>query len=290
MPHQPKHLSQLLAFNLTKEAPIRLAIGDSLPSDEIVYLHWHNCFELALCLEGNGIFSIPSEGIQNVSSGDVYVISPGILHYSRSENFGNSKWLWAYFNFSLLLAPFPLKNNWKFLEQMTTCRYVNLIRGGGEIRELLLQLYRNREDLEDCRAWGFLLARRLEAMFVQFMQKEQLLLAPAPYRPIAPERIQKALILISRNFSSKLTVEELARECGMSENNFRRVFYSTTGVSPLQYLHQYRCAIAKSYLLNNQFSITEIAYKCGYPTISSFNRQFKQLVGVSPRAFRQNRC
>ena len=71
MQSQPNYPSQLLAFHLPEECPVRLTLMEHLPGNEITFLHWHNCFELALCLDGTGIFIIGSEGIHSVSRDDV---------------------------------------------------------------------------------------------------------------------------------------------------------------------------------------------------------------------------
>jgi AraC-like DNA-binding protein len=70
--------------------------------------------------------------------------------------------------------------------------------------------------------------------------------------------------------------------------NFRRVFKSTMGMSPSEYLHLVRVKMASILLLNSNDSILEISLKVGYPTLSSFNRQFGKIIGIPPREWRKN--
>ncbi len=263
--------------------------GELLYAEEIVFLHWHDCFEFALCLEGNAVFDIAGQGVQAVKPGDIYFISPGRLHYSRSIVSPGSLWLWVYCNFPLLLAPYFTHTDWSFLDRMSRCGYAKLMTDEPEIRELLQALYQNRHDLDECRAYALLLVKRMKKWFERDVASAHagVPLGEVSGQDAGPERIQKALQLIGRKYAQKLTVVELARTCGMSVNNFRRIFTKTTGVAPLLYLNQYRCAMAKAYLLDKHYSVTEIAWRCGYPTISSFNRQFLALVGMSPSDFRK---
>ena len=289
MPAPAEQFSQLRTFPLSPECPIYMNRGELLYAEEIVFLHWHDCFEFALCLEGNAVFDIAGQGVQAVKPGDIYFISPGRLHYSRSIVSPGSQWLWVYCNFPLLLTPYFPSTDWSFLDRMSHCGYAKLMTDELEIGDLLQALHHNRHDLDECRAFCLLLIKRMKRRFERDCAAglPELASLDRNCQSAGSERIRKALQLIVRKFSQKLTVGEMARTCGMSVNNFRRVFTSITGVAPLLYLNQYRCAMAKAYLLDQQHSITDIAWDCGYPTISSFNRQFLALVGMSPSDFRK---
>lgn len=50
----------------------------------------------------------------------------------------------------------------------------------------------------------------------------------------------------------------------------------------------YRLNIAKQLLLESDFSITEIAYRCGFSDASYFSKVFRSSVGVSPLEYRKN--
>ena len=74
MPASAEQFSQLRIFPLTTERPIYMNMGELLYAEEIVFLHWHDCFEFALCLEGNAVFDIAGQGVQAVKPGDIYFI------------------------------------------------------------------------------------------------------------------------------------------------------------------------------------------------------------------------
>ena len=72
-----------------------------------------------------------------------------------------------------------------------------------------------------------------------------------------------------------------------SETHFRRVFTSYMHMSPLEYINKVRIQTACEILKKTDESIADIAYKCGFTTNSTFNRNFRQLMGMSPAEWRK---
>ncbi len=58
-------------------------------------------------------------------------------------------------------------------------------------------------------------------------------------------------------------------------------------MSPLEYINLVRVQTACNYLKNTDESIIDIANKCGFTTPSTFNRNFRQVTGVSPSEWRR---
>lgn len=83
-------------------------------------------------------------------------------------------------------------------------------------------------------------------------------------------------------FLGKLNVVEVAKECGISEYHFYRLFKNAFGKSPHQYLMQKRLEHAKKLLVDPSTSISDLAIFCGYPDIFSFSRSFKKYFGFPP--------
>jgi AraC-like DNA-binding protein len=82
------------------------------------------------------------------------------------------------------------------------------------------------------------------------------------------------------------SVPALARSAGVSPFHFLRVFRSTFGQTPHQLSMEARLMRAKQLLLETDLSVTEICFECGYESLGSFSHLFRQRVGCSPRAFR----
>ncbi|MEL6680961.1 MAG: helix-turn-helix transcriptional regulator, partial [Pseudomonadota bacterium] len=83
-----------------------------------------------------------------------------------------------------------------------------------------------------------------------------------------------------------ITVEDMAREAGMSPSHFSRVFKATLGATPMQYVLAYRIEQAMKLMADRARPLSDIAYACGFADQAHFSRSFKQVTGQSPRAYR----
>lgn len=74
----------------------------------------------------------------------------------------------------------------------------------------------------------------------------------------------------------------------MSESHFRRMFTAMVGVSPLEYINRYRIHRSLNLLHSTSESIQNIAARTGFPSITTFNRNFQRCVGQNPSVWRKN--
>lgn len=114
--------------------------------------------------------------------------------------------------------------------------------------------------------------------------------------PLLTERapassVVRAIDWLRTNFDRPFTVEELARQNGMSVSNFHRQFKTVTGMSPLQYQKQLRLIEAQHMMLNNRVQVAEAAYAVGYESPTQFVREYKRQFGLPPmKDIRSRRC
>jgi AraC family transcriptional regulator len=83
-----------------------------------------------------------------------------------------------------------------------------------------------------------------------------------------------------------IVLQDMAAVAGMSQSHFWRLFRQSMGVSADKYHDRLRIERAKSLLLTTDLNVTEVAGACGFKP-DYFPRRFKQLVGMSPSAFRK---
>lgn len=83
------------------------------------------------------------------------------------------------------------------------------------------------------------------------------------------------------------TVTEMADGVHLSASRFQVVYKGLFGISPMRDLIGARVERAKSLLLSSDAPVGEVARAVGYDNVSHFIRQFKDAVGVSPRAYRK---
>jgi AraC-like DNA-binding protein len=99
-------------------------------------------------------------------------------------------------------------------------------------------------------------------------------------------RLKKALNLMKKNFSRKVTLDELAEASHMSSYHFLRCFRNVYSKTPLQYLTYLRLKHACKLLRETRFHVNAIASKCGFENDSSFIRLFRREFRVTPLYYR----
>jgi AraC-like DNA-binding protein len=83
------------------------------------------------------------------------------------------------------------------------------------------------------------------------------------------------------------TVEEMSDFCGISGNQFRRIFEKQTGILPKIYLDRLKLQKAAEMLTASELSIAAIASELGYVDQYHFSRRFKAVMGFSPKRYRR---
>ena len=99
--------------------------------------------------------------------------------------------------------------------------------------------------------------------------------------------IREALSFIEQNFQNDISVEDIARFCGLNRSYFGKIFKDTVGRSPQDFLMNYRMVKATELLKMTQLSIGDISNAVGYSNQLHFSRAFKNIYGISPRDWRK---
>jgi AraC-like DNA-binding protein len=98
--------------------------------------------------------------------------------------------------------------------------------------------------------------------------------------------IELAIGRIQNAYASELNMKDLAQELGVSYSWFRNTFTAHTGMSPHQYLLEFRIVRARSLLAETEFPIKEIATQTGFEDEHYFSRLFRQKLNVTPSQWR----
>ena len=98
--------------------------------------------------------------------------------------------------------------------------------------------------------------------------------------------LEDTISYINENFSSPLSLDELADRASLSPFYFTRVFTKETGMTPHQYIIATRLNSAKFLLKSTDISIKEIAFNSGFSSESSFCSTFKKWENLTPTEYR----
>jgi len=98
--------------------------------------------------------------------------------------------------------------------------------------------------------------------------------------------VNQARLFIAEHQDEELTLSRVADAINLSAGYFSELFKKATGVRFVEYLARVRVEQAKHLLQNSELRVTELAFRCGFGSLSQFNRTFKKVAGQSPQEFR----
>lgn len=107
---------------------------------------------------------------------------------------------------------------------------------------------------------------------------------------IAPgdfNRINQVYALIAEKYMEEVNLEQAAELASMTIPAFCRLFKRLTGKTFTQFLNEYRISKSVQLLSTQDQPISEVAFACGYNSLSYFNRQFRKVTGHKPTNYRK---
>ena len=91
--------------------------------------------------------------------------------------------------------------------------------------------------------------------------------------------------VVEENYTSPITLEELAYLSGRSLSSFKRDFQSIYGETPAKWIREKRLSKARQMLQSSRMSVADVAYSLGFENPTHFSRIFKERFGSSPISF-----
>ena len=262
---------------LNPDFPIHL-ISFSDPQDPIISLHSHDVLELGVCLRGNGIFIIGS-GIHSYEEGDMIAIGPGVYHRAKSGLGMKDFWHFFYFN----------PGDWRAREQSMGIQKLIKQSDDPHLNRLMLIVtdeIRGRENACRESIEGLLKSICVRLNRLEESEHGENSSQPRPSMPRMDERITRAIDLLISSKDRYRGIRELAEACNLSESHFRHVFKKLVGMSPKQFQTKLKINTAMNRLKSEKTRVLDISLECGFESLSSFNRQFKNETGLSPLQWR----
>lgn len=100
-------------------------------------------------------------------------------------------------------------------------------------------------------------------------------------------RINKVYKFLMQNFHRDITLKEVADLCNMTTNSFCRFFKARTQKTLTQFLNELRIGHACKLLRNEENSIANVCYQCGYNNLTNFNKFFMSITGKRPSEYKK---
>jgi len=101
------------------------------------------------------------------------------------------------------------------------------------------------------------------------------------------DRLSEVYKYVQNNFHKDISLGDIAGIAGLTPQSFCRFFKKRVSKHFFEYLNEVRISKACEMLIGSAAAVSEIAYYCGYNTISNFNKLFKESTGLTPGQFRK---
>lgn len=255
---------------------------------DVDYLHFHNYLEIGFCYEGKGVVVLGDHEVR--FSGREFTVIPKNYPHSTISDIGNiGRWEYLYVDIDEILR--YLQGNPVRMERML--QRINsraLFFSEKEHPDMagkilsVMNIMRRSEEFYVEEARGILTALLAEIARVNCAEGHEKVDENSGR---VTGIVSKALDYISSHYMEQIKVEDLAKTCHISETHFRRMFSSYMKMSPLDYINLVRIQAACANLRKSDDSIADIAQKCGFTTNSTFNRNFRHIMGTTPMEWRK---
>ncbi|GAB5554193.1 MAG: AraC family transcriptional regulator [Saprospiraceae bacterium] len=254
--------------------------------------HFHPEFQLFTVNKGTGTRFV-GDNIQRFKAGDVVFTGPNLPHLWRSdqEYFSGNKTLntigvVVYFHENFLGEDLLQKKELLEIKQLL----YKANRGMSFYGKTAVTVRQKMKHLLNTRSFdAFLLL--LEILRTLAQSNEYQLLASETYgnslKNTDTDRMSRVYDYIMGHYYDKITLKEVADLAYMTPSSFSRYFKQCSNKTFSQLISELRIGHASKLLMEQDLPIMEICFKCGFRTLSNFNRQFKHIHGVSPTAYRR---
>lgn len=275
-----QHSSQLVPFSYYK-----CLIPDYFAS---VPLHWHGEFEINFIISGCAEFICGDKKFIS-SEGDIIIVPPNMLHAIYPHEQFKQRYDTVVFSPEML----GLSEN----DRCTAECIKPIANGRAEINTQITREHIYYGELKTTVQNIFSCAKGNTPRLDMLMKSELLRLfwlleesgdiSRTDENAVSrSETIRPAIEYMNENFSENITVDMLAETVHLSKSYFMRRFREAAGVGAIEYLSQLRIKKACEILSGTDKTAAETAFECGFRNLSNFNRQFKSIVGCTPKEYR----
>ncbi|TAH65844.1 MAG: AraC family transcriptional regulator [Anaerolineaceae bacterium] len=280
-------------YNLPHDFPIILLTGEvwRISDARSGRLHFHNCLEIGLCETDSGIIEFMDTS-RTFYADNITVIASDVPHTTYSSPGTQSKWSYVFIDTETIWGsyfPIDILPDRELILDLFHNYYTILSKENHpEIYALITMIInelKTQNNNYQLIVRGFVLALLFKLLRIY---KEEKLHTLQDYEFHENSFvISPALSLIRSHYMNDFSIEDLATLCHLSTAHFRRVFTSIMGYNPLEFVNNTRIVNASILLRTTEMPILDISEEVGFRSVSSFNRHFLTILGMTPMEYRK---
>ncbi len=283
MPKKKKKPAEFRFYEIPQEESVLTLMGSKwiqVYGENIDNMHFHNLLEIGYCHYGDGDLVIEDD-MYRFDAGMISCIPANYLHVTKSDADVRAFWEYIY------ISPEDILRQWGKSTQ--------------EIRQIMDAVGKKSFfiKIEECPA----IAALIRAIFDEMQHKSAhyrecvrgmayaLLFEIARFNDRGEGhsigksislQLGSAIEYVDKNYPNNFKIADLANECHMSETHFRRIFQEKMNMTPVEYVNFVRVRKACELIDKTDISMEDVAEKVGFVTPSTFNRNFRRIIGTSP--------
>jgi AraC-like DNA-binding protein/uncharacterized cupin superfamily protein len=275
--------------SFTQDAAIQVGIfQDNLES---INWHYHGYYEISFITEGTGKRFV-ADSLDEFQPGDLVFLGPNIPHTwvvdKEQYTTGKRKLEMVYVQFydAALGQEMLALNEFSNAEKALSIATRGLRIEGNTLNEasnLMLQMpYANKFE-------RYILF--LELLNVIGKSNEITPLASKEYInkkfQTDNKRIQTIYEYLMENYRGDIDLQKLASLVSLAPGSLCRFFKMQVGKTIFEYLNIIKVEFACKLLMNKELSVADVAFDSGFNNLSHFNKQFREITGITPLKYRQ---
>lgn len=248
--------------------------------------HWHEFFEISYICKGIGVYYIEDKCIP-VKEGDIIIINDIERH--RVEYQHDEPLYETVLHFTPSFLDSISKTAGKLFDYNTVA-FSNKLIVDYEIREQLLLIitlivdeYELKKPFYELHIIG--LISNFIALTLRHNKAPMYTVVKSSYKTTNSARLEQILKYLSANLSSNISLRSVSAHFYLNPTYFSEYFKKNLGVKFNEYVRELRILYAIQLLESKKMSITEVAYACGFSTLSAFYSSFSAVTGNSPKKY-----
>jgi len=252
--------------------------------------HYHHELELVYILKSTGTRFI-GDNIEKFKEGDLILIGENLPHlwqndpeYFELKEEGKAEAYSIHFTKGFAGDSFLNLPEMKEIKKMVE-RANQGIKFGGESRKKALSMIQELFVAEGVDR----LVKLLNFLALLADENEYEILCTDgfsfPLNVTGDDRVDKVYSFTFNNFKRNISLEEVADLVHLNPTAFCRYFKKSTKKTYSKFLNEIRVGYACKLLIEEKHNISEVGYECGFNNLSNFNRQFKNVMEISPSEY-----
>ncbi len=253
-------------------------------------LHEHEFVELVIVTQGTGSYFTEKISYM-IEKGDVFLVKPGVRHGYRDVN--GLALISVLYTLESLLSPLAdigamvgYHALFKIEPYFNSTSTARLLLNDGQLHDCIAIINKIETEIERNEPGVIFFSK---VYFLELIGHLSRCYSTEEAKK-SPEimRVAEAISYIEQNYTRDIEQDDLAKIANLSKSHFLHIFKKTTNTTPLLYQKLLRMEKACSLLTQSKMSITEVSFNCGYHDSNYFTRQFKKVMKMSPKQYRNN--